>query len=195
MPRLTRFLTLGLVANISCKSDSVVQPVARITLDHAAAIAAAPGRVQRVQVKSLADGNGITGSNAVLKREITGLTVRVETRELGANEPVDVFWAIFNNPAACTHRNPLTGAPCSPPDLFVAETQASLHYVATLTAAARGKLSYFATLDVGSAAGCVGAPFPCNGLTYPVGAEVHSALFVPNGGPGRQAAQFFYRTP
>ncbi|MGH7693424.1 MAG: hypothetical protein ACRENH_00505 [Gemmatimonadaceae bacterium] len=191
MPRLTNFLALGVVTSISCMSDNVVQPVRHVTVDHVDAIADAAVHVQRVQVKSLADGSGINGSNAVLMRGVAGLTVRVETRALAPNESVDVFWAIFNNPAACTHPNALTGAPCSPLDLFVAETQASLHYAATLAADARGKLSYFASLDVGTAAGCVGAPFPCYTLMHPLGAEVHSALFVPNGGPGRQAAQFF----
>jgi hypothetical protein len=141
-------------------------------------------------VKSLMDGRDIPGSSATLKRRSGGLTVSVHTRELDPGESVDVFWAIFNRPEACVNPNPLTGAPCSPPDLFIPNTLGSLHYVATLTADMHGKLSYWSTLLTGSDIGCVGDPFPCNTLTNPFGAEVHSPMFVPNGGPGRQAAQF-----
>lgn len=123
-------------------------------------------------------------------RRSHGLTVMVHTQELDPGESVDVFWAIFNRPEACANPNPLTGAPCSPPDLFVADTLGSLHHVATLTADAQSKLSYWSSLLTGSDIGRVGNPFPCKPLTNPFGAEVHSAMFVPNGGPGRQAAQF-----
>jgi hypothetical protein len=144
-------------------------------------------------VRSLSDGHGIHGTNAVLTRHTGGLTVRVRTRELDPRESVDVFWAVFNEPSACTHPNAMTGAPCSPPDLFVEAAQGSLHYVATLTADARGTLTYSASLASHSTAGCVGDPFPCHGLTDPFGAEVHSPMFVPGGGAGRQAAQFVAR--
>jgi hypothetical protein len=147
-------------------------------------------RPQHVRVKSLTDGRDIRGSTAVLRRRSGGLTVRVRTRQLNPHESVDVFWAIFNEPAACTHPNPLTGAPCSPPDLFVEGTRGSLHYVATFTADARGRLAYTASLPLHATAGCVGDPFPCHGVTDPFRAEVHSPMFVPGGGPGRQAAQF-----
>jgi hypothetical protein len=145
---------------------------------------------QHVQVKSLLDGHDIQGSSATLMRRSDGLAVSVHTRELTAGESVDVFWAIFNRPEACVNPNPLTGALCTPPDLFVPNTLGSLHYVATLTADVHGKLSYWFSLLTDSDIGCVGDPFPCNTLTNPFGAEVHSPMFVPNGGPGRQAAQF-----
>jgi hypothetical protein len=144
---------------------------------------------QHVQVKSLLDGHDIQGSSATLMRR-SGLTVSVHTRELTPGESVDVFWAIFNRPEACVNPNPLTGALCTPPDLFVPNTLGSLHYVATLTADVHGKLSYFSSLLTESDIGCVGDPFPCNTLTNPFGAEIHSPMFVSNGGPGRQAAQF-----
>jgi hypothetical protein len=152
---------------------------------------AAIRRVQHVRVKSLLDGHSIQGSSAMLKRRSHGLTVMVHTRELGPGESVDVFWAIFNHPEACVNPNPLTGAACSPPDLFVADTFGSLHYVATLTADSQGKLSYWSSLLTGSDIGCVGDPFPCTTLRNAFGAEVHAAMFVPNAGSGRQAAQFF----
>jgi hypothetical protein len=147
-------------------------------------------RTQHVHVKSLSDGHDIRGSSATLMRRTDGLVVRVHTRELTPGESVDVFWAIFNHPEACMNPNPLTGALCTPPDLFVPNTLGSLHYVATVTADAHGKLSYRTSLLTDSDIGCVGDPFPCNTLTNPFGAEVHSPTFVPNGGPGRQAAQF-----
>ena len=185
-------LLLALLATASCTPD-VVQPVAdsagEITVHSADVLTHA----QRVQVRSLADGHAIPGTNAVLMRRTGGLTVRVRTRELDPWESVDVFWAVFNEPSACTHPNPLTGAPCSPPDLFVEAAQGSLHFVATLTADARGRLTYSASLASNSTAGCVGDPFPCHGVTDPFGAEVHSPMFVPGGGAGRQAAQFVAR--
>jgi hypothetical protein len=140
-------------------------------------------------VKSLSDGSVIPGSDAKLKRKKNRVEVEVCTT-LEPNETVDLLWAVFNNPDACTHPNPVTGVPCSPPDLFNPETEGSLHYVATLTADAEGNLCYEATLFVGDTSSCVGGPFPCSGLTDPRDAEIHSPLFVPNNGPGRQAAQF-----
>lgn len=185
-------LLIPLVASPSCDTYDA---------DHGRTAAAfsitAPGAgavtMQHVTVKSLADGNDIPGSSATLRRQKDGLTVRVRTRKLDAGESVDVFWAIFNNPAACRNPNPITGAPCSPPDLFIADTGGSLHYVATLSADADGRLTYTASLAVGSTAGCVGGAFPCNTLMDPAGAEVHSPMFATNGGPGRQAAQFLPR--
>ena len=186
-------LVLLLTAGTSCTADERVGPPTDDVLSGAGPRPEALTRTEHVTVQSLSDGHIVRGSNATLKRRSAGLAVKVHTKELDPGESVDVFWAIFNKPAACTHRNPLTGAPCSPPDLFVEDTQASLHYVATLTADAHGKLSYSARLATGSTAGCVGAPFPCHTVTNPFGAEVHSPMFVPNGGPGRQAAQFFDR--
>jgi hypothetical protein len=145
---------------------------------------------QEVKVKDLSDGHSIRGSEAELERSYRGIEVEVSTRELNPGEAVDVLWVIFNNSSACTNGNPVTGSPCGPPDLFIPETQASLHYVATLTANAYGRLRYSASLSTGDLSSCVGGSFPCNGLTNPRGAEVHSPMFVPNGGPGRQAAQF-----
>jgi hypothetical protein len=190
-------LVLVLVAGISATPSnaqhesadamaSAVQP-SRSAVHASAALE----RTQHVRVKSLLDGHDIRGSSATLQRRRHGLTVVVHTRELDPGESVDVFWAIFNRPEACANPNPLTGAPCSPPDLFIPDTLGSLHYVATLTADAQGLLSYWSSIFAGSDVGCVGDPFPCNTLTNPFGAEVHSAMFVPNGGPGRQAAQFF----
>jgi hypothetical protein len=185
-------LVLVLLATASCTPD-VVQPVADSARELTGPVADVLTHAQRVQVRSLADGHGIRGTNAVLTRRTGGLTVRVRTRELDPRESVDVFWAVFNEPSACTHPNALTGAPCSPPDLFVEAAQGSLHYVATLTADARGTLAYTASLESHSTAGCVGDPFPCHGLTDSFGAEIHSPMFVPGGGAGRQAAQFVAR--
>jgi hypothetical protein len=186
-------LVLATVAGVSCAPDEIVHSRTDAALTRTGARTEALTRTQHVRVESLSDGHVVRGSNATLKRQSAGLSVWVHTRELHPSESVDVFWAIFNNPAACTHQNPLTGAPCSPPDLFIEETRASLHYVATLTADAHGKLRYSASLTTRSTAGCVSDPFPCHTLTNPFGAEVHSPIFVPNGGAGRQAAQFFAR--
>ena len=185
-------LVLVMLAAASCTPD-IVEPVADSARELIGSDTHALTHAQRVRVRSLTDGHGIRGTNAVLKRRADGLTVRVWTRELDPLESVDVFWAVFNEPSACTHPNPLTGAPCSPPDLFVEAAQGSLHYVATLTADARGRLTYSASLASHSTAGCVGDPFPCHGVTDPFGAEVHSPMFVPGGGAGRQAAQFVAR--
>ena len=187
-----------LVAGVSCNSSGAEQrriaapssltapgPVTALTQ------AATASRTEHVAVKALSGGHSIHGSSATLKRQNGGLTAKVHTRELNPGESVDVLWAIFNHPEACTNPNPMTGAACSPPDLFVAGTAASLHYVAALTADGHGKLAYSASLDRGSSAACLGAPYPCNTLTNPIGAEVHSAMFAPDGGAGRQAAQFY----
>ena len=199
--RLTEVSTviIAALAGVSCDarvaelgpSDATLAIVAPTPL--AARVPTTTPHAQRVVVKSLSDGARVHGSSATLMRRGGGLTVRVHTRELDAGESVDVLWAVFNRPDACTHPNPLTGAPCSPPDLFVAETLGSLHFLASLTADEHGKLSYSASLATGSGAGCVGDPFPCSTLTNPIGAEVHSAMFAPNGGVGRQAAQFVAR--
>lgn len=189
----------GCVAvSASCTATDVVEPrlEAASSRVEIAASHTHPGRpartvVEHVKVRFLTDGREIRGSAAVLQRRGDGLTVRVRTRELEPGETVDVFWAVFNDPGACENPNPLTGAPCSPADLFIPATEGSLHYVATLAADLRGRLDYWASLATGSSAGCVGAPFPCHTVTRPLEAEVHSPMFVPNGGAGRQAAQFF----
>lgn len=187
-----------LAASVSCaapdsgRERAVSAPAAPASPFAAHAPAATPP-AQRVAVKSLADGTAIRGSSATLMRRADGLSVRVHTRELAPGESVDVFWAVFNRPEACTNPNPLTGAPCTPADLFVPGTLGSLHFVGTMTADRHGKLSYSASLTTGSTGGCVGDPFPCSTLTSPGGAEIHSAMFVPQGGPGRQAAQFIPR--
>lgn len=187
--RSTPWLIAPLIAGAACAEPDRMpagsDPAFGIT-----APAERSATTQHVAVRSLVDGHVIRGSSAILIRRGNGLVVRVRTRGLEPGESVDVFWAIFNQPAACQNPNPLTGAPCSPPDLFIAATGGSLHFVATLTADAGGRLSYTAAIETGSDIGCMGDPFPCSTLTNPGGAEVHSPMFVPNGGPGRQAAQF-----
>ena len=143
--------------------------------------------MQTVEVRSLVDGHAIMGSRATLHRKSDRLKLRVETAELAPGETLDVFWAVFNNPSACIHGNPVTGAPCGPPDLFVEETVPSLQLAASLTADASGHLEYRFSIAVGDTSGCIPS-FPCNGVTNPLGAEVHSAMFDAAG--GRQAAQF-----
>jgi hypothetical protein len=146
-----------------------------------------PSTMQTNQVKSLQDGHGITGSVAKLHRKSDRLKLRVETAELDPGETIDVFWAVFNNPAACVNGNPTTGAPCGPPDLFVEEAAASLQLATNVTADGSGHLDYRVSLAVGDISGCIPG-FPCSGVTNPLGAEVHSAMFDEAG--GRQAAQF-----
>jgi hypothetical protein len=64
-----------------------------------------------------------------------------------------------------------------------------LRFATTTHANRSGRLTYRSTLTVGDTSACLGDPFPCNGgLSDPLGAEVHSAIF--NGDLGRQAAQF-----
>jgi hypothetical protein len=151
------------------------------------ATSSSPSRTQTIQVRSLEDGNAITGSKAKLQRKSDRLKLRVETAELDPGETLDVFWAVFNNPSACINGNPMTGAPCGPADLFVEETSASLQLAANVTADASGHLEYRLSIAVGDTSGCIPG-FPCSGVTNPLGAEVHSALFDTAG--GRQAAQF-----
>jgi hypothetical protein len=146
-----------------------------------------PSTMQTIAVKSLQDGHAITGSVAKLHRKSDRLKLRVETAELDPGETLDVFWAVFNNPAACVTGNPTTGVPCGPPDLFVEETAPSLQLARNVTADASGHLEYRVSLAVGDTSGCVSG-FPCSGVTNPLGAEVHSAIFDEAG--GRQAAQF-----
>jgi hypothetical protein len=143
---------------------------------------------QTIEVKSLQDGQAIARSKATLHRKPDRLSVHVRTSELEPGEVVDVFWAVFDNPSACIHGNPVTGVPCGPPDLFVEATDATVQLVTTLTADSSGRLAYSASIAVGDTSGCV-AGFPCgDGVTNPLGAEVHSAMF--NAAGGRQAAQF-----
>jgi hypothetical protein len=143
---------------------------------------------QTIEVKSLQDGRVIADSKAKLHRRFDRLSVHVRTSELEPGEVVDVFWAVFDNPSACVHGNPVTGVPCGPPDLFVEATDATLQLAATVTADASGRVAYSASIAVGDTSGCV-AGFPCgDGVTNPLGAEVHSAMF--NEAGGRQAAQF-----
>jgi hypothetical protein len=151
------------------------------------AVLSSPGTTQTIQVKSLQDGHAIIGSKAKLHRNSDGLTVRVKTTELDPGETLDVFWAVFDNPSACINGNPITGVPCGPADLFVEETAASLQLATSVTADAAGRLDYRVSIAVGDTSGCIPG-FPCNGVTNPFGAEVHSAMFDAAG--GRQAAQF-----
>lgn len=191
--RAAGWVILAALSGASCTADDVMQPRPDVARSLTSPSTQALTRAEHVRVRSLSDGQAIRGSTAVLLRRSAGLAVRVRTRELDPQESVDVFWAIFNDPAACMHPNPLTGAPCSPADLFVEAAQGSLHYVATLTADGRGRLDYSASLASDVTTGCVGDPFPCHGVTNPFGAEVHSPMFVPGGGAGRQAAQFVAR--
>jgi hypothetical protein len=146
-----------------------------------------PSTMQTIPVRALQDGHAITGSVAKLHRKSDRIKLRVETAELDPGETLDVFWAVFNNPAACVNGNPTTGAPCGPPDLFVEETAASLQLAANVTADASGQLDYRVSLAVGDTSGCISG-VACSGVTNPLGAEVHSAMFDEAG--GRQAAQF-----
>jgi hypothetical protein len=187
--RAASHLVVVLLAGAACTGDDIVEPHSG-PVRALVAPAAEATRTQHVRVSSLSDGHAIRGTSAVLLRRTDGLTVRVHTRGLDPHEAVDVFWAVFNDPAECMHPNALTGVPCSPADLFVEAALGSLHYVATLNADARGRLSYSASLAAVATAGCVGDPFPCHGVTDPFGAEVHSPMFGPGGGAGRQAAQF-----
>jgi hypothetical protein len=144
---------------------------------------------QTIVLRSLADGHVVSGSRATLHRTTGGIAVDVTTAALEPHEIVDVLWAVFNDPSACVHGNPLTGAPCGPADLGVEAAQPSLLYATTAHANRSGRLTYRSTLAVGATSACVGDPFPCNGgLSDPFGAEVHSVIF--NGDLGRQAAQF-----
>lgn len=146
------------------------------------------GTKQTIQVKSLQDGRAIADSRAKLHRKSDRLRVHVRTRELDPGETVDVLWIVFNNPSACANGNPITGSPCGPADLFVEATRATLQFATRATADARGRLKYRVSIDVGDTSGCVPG-FPCgDGVTNPLGAEVHSAMF--NDAGGRQAAQF-----
>jgi hypothetical protein len=151
------------------------------------AASGSPSTTQTIQVESLQDGHAITGSKAKLHRKSERLTVRVETTELDPGETLDVFWAVFNNPSACINGNPTTGVPCGPADLLVEETAASLQLATSVTADAAGHLDYRVSITVGDTSGCLSG-FPCSGVTNPLGAEVHSAMFDAAG--GRQAAQF-----
>jgi hypothetical protein len=157
----------------------------------AGSLEADSGRVkQRIAVKALSDGHEIQGSNAILLRDSDdGLDILATTKELDPSEVVDIFIAVFNHPSACTHPNPVTGSPCSPPDLFDPDTVASLHYVASPAANPSGHLTVDAALAIGDLSTCAGPPFPCNGLLNVFGSEVHLPLFSP-AGPGRQAAQW-----
>lgn len=151
------------------------------------ATSSSPSTTQTIQVKSLKDGHAIPGSRAKLQRKPDRLKLRVQTAELDPGETLDVFWAVFNYPSACINGNPTTGAPCGPADLFVEKTAASLQLAAHVTADASGHLDYRLSIAVGDTSGCI-AGVPCNGVTNPLGAEVHSAMFDAAG--GRQAAQF-----
>lgn len=151
-------------------------------------VANAESANQAGQTRSLQDGHVITDSKAKLHRKADRIAVKVATTELDPHEQLDLLWAVFDNSAGCVHGNPVTGSPCGPADLFVDATQASLHFVARLAAAPDGSLGYEASLGVGDTSGCV-PDFPCgDGLTNPLGAEIHSVLFTEAG--GRQGAQF-----
>jgi hypothetical protein len=147
-----------------------------------------PRGTQTLKVVSLQDGHAIPGSTAKLRRRSDGLKVYLRTSELDPEETVDVFWAVFDNPSACVNGNPITGVPCGPADLFVEATDATLQLATRATADARGRLAYRLSIAVGDTSGCI-PDLPCgDGVTNPLGAEVHSAMFDEAG--GRQAAQF-----
>ncbi len=142
----------------------------------------------KIPFRSLSDGSNIAGSKANLKRFSNSVKVTGAKTYLDPNQEVEIFFAIFNNPEFCTNGNPVTGVACGPPDLFIAETNGSLQFVGLFTAQSDGQLDIPNINDDTSQ--CYGAPFPCNPLTNPAGAEIHVPIFEPNLGPGVQAAQW-----
>jgi hypothetical protein len=152
------------------------------------ATAASAVTKQTGPVKSLQDGHIISGSKAKLQRRTDSLKIQVVTSELFPGQTVDVLWAVFNDPSACTNGNPVTGSLCGPGDLFNDTTGATLQFATQVTANANGRIAYEVSIVVGDTSGCVPS-FPCwNGVTNPLGAEVHSVMFS-EGNP-LQAAQF-----
>ncbi len=143
---------------------------------------------QTIPVKSLQDGHVIEGSNAKLQRRSGSLKVKVKTRELHSGETVDVLWAVFNDPSACTEGNPVTGSPCGPNDLPNDATGATLQFAAGGTVDEDGEFKISASIAVGDTSGCLEG-FPCReGVTNPLGAEVH--VVIVQDGTVVQGAQF-----
>ncbi len=141
-----------------------------------------------IPFRSLADGSDIARSEATLVRSSNNVLVKKIETYLEPDQEVEVFFAIFNNPEECTIGNPVTGVACGPPDLFNPLTNGSLQFHGLVAADEDGELKL---PDIGyDPAKCFGAPFPCNTLSNPAGAEVHVPLFGPGGGAGVQAAQW-----
>lgn len=130
-------------------------------------------------VRMLSDGSVIPDARSRLIRTGEGVTMVLRTSELPDRNAVTVWWVIFNKPENCTRGQ----APfrCGEGDLGDNNTQPSVMFAAGSVSSANGKASFGGHLSAGDTEGCQ-TGLPCGeGLTDPMGADIH--LIVRDHGP------------
>ena len=124
------------------------------------------------------DGSEVFGSWSRLIRYNDGVYMSVRTTQLPMRSADTVWWVIFNNPENCSHGT--GGFRCGEGDLADPSIEPSILY-ATGQVIGGGVGSFTASLAMNDTSGCVNT-LPCNdGLTNPMGADIH--LIVRSHGP------------
>ncbi len=158
---------------------------ARLVLLAAALLVAAPvtlasGAARETRpVQMFVDGSTVAGAWSTLDRNASGISMTLHTSGLPAGDAATVWWVVFNEPQNCTHGG--AGLRCGPGDLppFGGDGSAetSVLYAAGHVIGGNGTANYGGHLAIGDTSG---AAFG-NGLTNPLGADVH--LVVRDHGP------------
>jgi hypothetical protein len=109
-------------------------------------------------VFSLADF-GVVGTSTLVRTD-GSVSVTLDTTALSPGHVVTLWWAVFNNPVACTHGIPGVSR-CGEPDLFNTDPdgpQGSLLYAAGRVIDDDGTAGYGAHLKVGDTTGVLSGP-------------------------------------
>ncbi len=125
-------------------------------------------------VRLFADGSAVAGAWSSLRTGAGGADVTVSTSELPAGNAVTLWWVIFNHPEKCTHGH--LGLRCGGGDLLAfggdPAVGSSVLYADGHVIGGAGKGNYHASLATGDATGALFG----NGLTNPLGADIHLVL-------------------
>ena len=113
-------------------------------------------------------GDPVPGAVAWLVATEDGLTTIVTTSELPPGDAVTVWWVVFNNPEAC-EAHP---EPCGMDDMGVEEVAAEVTYAAGTVIDDAGNGTFVGYHPLGNSE----QEWFGNGLTNPLGAEVHLVI-------------------
>jgi hypothetical protein len=141
----------------------------------AAPAGAAPAVVERVPMSWHAQSGNPHGSpvaegaTAKLVRTENGISYSIQTEQLNPGHAYTVWVVVVNNPAACTVR------PCSPPVDIIGnpETESQVTYGGGHVVGASGQAGFGGSVQLGP---IPQGWLPDQGLTDPLGAEVHLVL-------------------
>lgn len=140
-----------------------------------------PASAETRPVVWLSTGAPVAASSARLLRYPDRLEAVFQTGGLTPGHAVTLLWAVFNQPEACQVGNAVTRTFCGPPDLGNAATGATVQIALGRVVGSDGTLSVADSLRLRETSRCT-TPVPCrDGLTNPLGGEVH--LVVRDHGP------------